>query len=452
MSPGGAAAELRAARPDAGAVLLLAAAALLAAGALGRTLAQGVTGPRTALAFGALIAVGELLRCGPDRRGPAPLAAAGAVGYAFLGPAAGDPGGPDGPGVLQTVAVVLMAGLAGPAGAVLSARAGDGGRGGRAAVDARAAKAVEQARAAVDARHARDRLGRRVLTAGFAACCVQPLSHPEALPVWTGGGPGRALYLLLAAVLTAQCDTALRAVFARSRRESPSGTRFPGEPRARAAPAAAVCGTGALLAPAVDVAGLWALPAFCLPLLPALYAYRRYEDVRATCRQTIASLARATEIAGCVPAGHAHRVAALSRDVGRELGLSGPELDVVEYAALLHDVGRLSLPDPAPGGAGELPAEDRRRIARLGGAVVRQTGVPPEVAVVVERQADPCPEQPLPTRIIRAVDAYDDLTDGAGRPAGAEALDRLRRDDGEEYEPRVVDALARVLSRGGAGP
>ncbi|MCC5035446.1 HD domain-containing protein [Streptomyces sp. WAC 00631] len=437
MSPGGAAAEPRAARPGAGAVLLLAAAALLAAGALGRTLAQGVTGPRTALAFGALIAVGELLRCGPDRRGPAPLAAAGAVGYAFLGPAVGDPGRPDGPGVLQTVAVVLVAGLAGPAGAVLSARSGDGGRDGR---------------SAVDARHARDRLGRRVLTAGFAACCVQPLSHPEALPVWTGGGPGRALYLLLAAVLTAQCDTALRAVFARSRRESPSGTRFRDEPRARAGPAAVVCGTGALLAPAVDVAGLWALPAFCLPLLPALYAHRRYEEVRATCRQTIASLARATEIAGCVPVGHARRVAALSRDVGRELGLSGPELDVVEYAALLHDVGRLSLPDPAPGGAGELPAEDRRRIARLGGAVVRQTGVPSEVAVVVERQADPCPEQPLPTRIIRAVDAYDDLTDGAGRPAGAEALDRLRRDDGEEYEPRVVDALARVLSRGGAGP
>ncbi|MEU4886239.1 HD domain-containing protein [Streptomyces xinghaiensis] len=451
MSPGGAAAEPRAARPGAGAALLLAAAALLAAGALGRTLAQGVTGPRTALAFGALIAAGELLRCGPDRRGPAPLAAAGAVGYAFLGPASGDPGGPEGPGVLQTVAVVLvagLAGLAGPAGAVLSARSGDGGRGGRAAGEARAAKA---AKAAGEARHARDRLARRVLTAGFAACCVQPLSHPEALPVWTGSGPGRALYLLLAAVLTAQCDTALRAVFARSRRESPSGPRFRDEPRARVGPAAAVCGTGALLAPAVDVAGLWALPAFCLPLLPALYAYRRYEDVRATCRQTIASLARATEIAGCVPVGHARRVAVLSRDVGRELGLSGPELDVVEYAALLHDVGRLSLPDPAPGGAGELPAEDRRRIARLGGAVVRQTGVPPEVAVVVERQADPCPEQPLPTRIIRAVDAYDDLTDGAGRPAGAEALDRLRRDDGEEYEPRVVDALARVLSRGAAG-
>nr|WP_107046794.1 HD domain-containing protein [Streptomyces albus] len=411
---------------------MLAVAALLAAGALARTLAQGVTGPGTALAFGALIAAGELVRCGPDRRGAAPLAAAGAVGYAFLGPAAGGPGGaggPDAPGVLQTVAVVGVAALAGPAGTATGARS---------------------ARSA-----ARDRLARRVLTAGFAACCVQPLSPADAPFAWTGSGPGHALFLLLAAVLTAQCDAALRTVFARSGSGDPSGTRVRDEPRALPGAGPAVCVTGALLALAVDVAGLWALPVFCLPLLPALYAFRRYEDVRATCRQTIASLARATEIAGCVPVGHARRVAALSRDVGRELGLSRPELDVVEYAALLHDVGRLSLPDPAPGGDGELPAEDRRRIARLGGAVVRQTGVPPEVAVVVERQADPCPEQPLPTRIIRAVDAFDELTDGtdgvAGRPAGAEALDRLRRYGGEEYEPRVVDALARVLSRGGPG-
>ncbi|MBQ0983911.1 HD domain-containing protein [Streptomyces sp. F63] len=410
---------------------MLVAAGLLAAGALGRTLTQGVTGPDTALAFGAVIAAGELARRGADGREAAPPATAGAVAYAFLGSAAGGPGGPEAPGVLQTVAVVLVAGLAGLAGA---------------------AGAAPALRSAGRGRAARERLARHVLTAGFASCCVQPLPVAAPLPAWTGSGPGHALLLLLAAALTARCDAVLRAVFDGSRGGGRAGRRFPGEPRALPGAGTAVCATGALLALAVDAVGLWALPVFCLPLLPALYAFRRYEDVRSVRRQTIVSLARATEIAGCVPVGHARRVAALSRDVGCELGLSRPELDVVEYAALLHDVGRLSLPDPAPGGAGELPAEDRRRIARLGGAVVRQTGVPPEVAVVVERQADPCPEQPLPTRIIRAVDAFDELTDGAGRPAGAEALDRLRRVGGEEYEPRVVDALARVLSRGGPGP
>src|SRR5690606_27324064 len=147
---------------------------------------------------------------------------------------------------------------------------------------------------------------------------------------------------------------------------------------------------------AVGVAGLWALPVFCVPLLLTQLSYRRYTAVRATYRQTIASLARPTEIAGYTPAGHARRVAELSGAVGRELGLPGAELTVLEYAALMHDIGQLSLVDPVPAGAtAGLPATEQRRIALLGGAVVRQTGVDPRVARIVEQQCDPHPGQPL---------------------------------------------------------
>lgn len=152
----------------------------------------------------------------------------------------------------------------------------------------------------------------------------------------------------------------------------------------------AVCATGAVMALTVAVAGLWALPVFSLPLLLTQLSLRRYAAVRQTYRQTIASLARSTEIAGYTPHGHARAVAALSRAVGRELGLSRSALTVLEHAALMHDIGQLSLVDPVPAGAtASLPAEAQRRIARLGGAVVRQTGVDPEVALIVERQADP---------------------------------------------------------------
>jgi hypothetical protein len=67
-----------------------------------------------------------------------------------------------------------------------------------------------------------------------------------------------------------------------------------------------------------------ALPVCCVPLLPIQVSFRRYGAVRTTYRQTIASLARATEIAGYTRPGRARRVAALSRAVGRELGLSEP--------------------------------------------------------------------------------------------------------------------------------
>jgi HD-GYP domain-containing protein (c-di-GMP phosphodiesterase class II) len=175
---------------------------------------------------------------------------------------------------------------------------------------------------------------------------------------------------------------------------------------------------------------------------------RRYAAVRTTYRQTIASLARATEIAGYTPAGHARRVATLSREVGRDLGLSEAELTVLEYAALMHDIGQLSLVDPVPAGAtAELPVEEQRRIALLGGAVVRQTGVPAQVAMVVERLADPCPEQPVAARIVRAVNAYEEKARDAGPGGPLKALEELRLGTAGDYAPEVVGSLARVLAR-----
>ncbi|MET8680579.1 HD domain-containing protein [Streptomyces sp. NPDC004647] len=399
----------------------------VASGALGGagfgwTLWHGIQRPGAALAFGLLIAVGELVRRGPGGREAAPLAAAGALAYALLGEIAGEPVSH---GVLQVVTVVGAAALAGTAPHVAFGRT-----------------------------PVLDHLARRVLTAGFTATCFQPLYGSDALPEWTGQGPYRALLLLLLLVLTALCDAVLGAALARARTGWPYGPLLRDELRALIGIGSAICATGVVIALAVAVAGLWALPVFCVPLLLTQFSFRRYAAVRTTYRQTIASLARATEIAGYTPAGHARRVAGLSCAVGRELGLSEADMTVLEYAALMHDIGQLSLLDPVPSGATEpLPHEEQRRIALLGGAVVRQTGVPAEVAVVVERQADPYREQPLTARIVRTVNAYDDLAGGGGRLGGPlTALERLRLATARDYEPRVVEALARVLARGGGPP
>ncbi|MEU1945339.1 metal-dependent phosphohydrolase, partial [Streptomyces sp. NPDC020125] len=92
------------------------------------------------------------------------------------------------------------------------------------------------------------------------------------------------------------------------------------------------------------------------------------------------------------------------------------------------------------------------KIALLGGAVVRQTGVPAEVAQVVERQADPYREQPLAARIVRAVNAYTELVSGPGAEGAAgaaalRALERLRLATARDFDPIVVETLATVLSR-----
>ncbi|MCT9077666.1 HD-GYP domain-containing protein [Streptomyces fulvoviolaceus] len=391
-------------------------AAVLGLGSLTVVLWTGIEERGIALAFGLLVTVGELTRwTGAARvREAAPLGAAGALSYALLG---ADAGQPTHHGVAQVVAVVLAASLLG---SVPHIARGQG--------------------------PVLDHLVRRVLTVGFAAVCYQPLYNRGVFGEW--GGPAYALLLLALLALTALCDCVLAAALAHSRTGWPFGPLLRDELRALLGIGSAVCATGAVMALAVAVVGLWALPVFSLPLLLTQMSFRRYAAVRTTYRQTIASLARATEIAGYTPAGHAHRVAALSRAVGRDLGLTRPELAVLEHAALMHDIGQLSLLDPVPAGAtAVLPVAEQRRIALLGGAVVRQTGVDAAVAVVVERQADPCREQPVAARIVRAVNAYEEKARAAGPGGPLTALEELRLATAGDYAPEVVEALARVLTR-----
>ena len=143
--------------------------------------------------------------------------------------------------------------------------------------------------------------------------------------------------------------------------------------------------------------------------------------------------------------------------VGRELGMSDADLRDLEYAALMHDIGQLSLAEPIPGGATVVAAPgDQRRIAGLGADVIRQTGVLDQVATIVDQQAEPYrrahqidrAEVPLASRIIKAVNAYDDLV-GESTETGRrlEALERLRLGMAYEYDPTVVDSLSKAVDR-----
>jgi response regulator RpfG family c-di-GMP phosphodiesterase len=148
--------------------------------------------------------------------------------------------------------------------------------------------------------------------------------------------------------------------------------------------------------------------------------------------------------------------------IGHELGLTENELFELEYAALLHDIGQLSLIDPIPGGSTLVVAPvERRRVAELGADVIKTTGVLDRVADIVARQADPyrrhreVPDDTLPieSRIIKAASAYDDLVGAsASQEIVADALERLRLGMAYEYDPGVVETLTRLVAPGLARP
>ena len=224
---------------------------------------------------------------------------------------------------------------------------------------------------------------------------------------------------------------------------------------------AAVAASGVLLALATHSMDLVALLVFAAPLLVTQVAFRNYAGIRATYLQTVRALSRVTEVGGYVEPGHSRRVSRLAVAVGRELGMAEPELLDLEYAALMHDIGQLSLRDPIPGGATVLAdPEQARRIAELGAEVIRQTGVLDRVAEIVRRQCDHAAPTtpPLASRIIKAANAYDDLVGGStDRDRAGAALERLRLGAGTATIPSprgpgpgVARPLRRTGARGGA--
>jgi response regulator RpfG family c-di-GMP phosphodiesterase len=197
---------------------------------------------------------------------------------------------------------------------------------------------------------------------------------------------------------------------------------------------------------------------FGLPLTVTQFAFLRHATVRTTFRQTIRSMARVTEIGGYVHEGHSARVAELALRVGRQLGLGDDDLLDLEYAALLHDIGQLSLTEPIPGGSTlAVPAADRRRVAELGADIVRSTGRLERVAEIVSAQSEPYrgvgetsdPAVPLASRIVKVASAYDDLVHGTAgeRYSPLEALERLSLGLAYDYDPVVVAALGRSVTR-----
>jgi len=218
----------------------------------------------------------------------------------------------------------------------------------------------------------------------------------------------------------------------------------------------ALAASGALIALAERPMGIVALPIFLVPLVLTQFAVRRFARVRTTYRQTIRTLSRLTEIGGYTPPDHPARVAELSVAMGRDMGMSERDALDLEYAALLHDIGQVALREPIPGGATMLAAPaDQDRIARDGAEIVRKTGVLDTVALILESQSKPYrhvrelgEDLPISSRIIKVANAFDDLVgERAYRARENAAIERIHLGLGYEYDPRVVEALLRVLAR-----
>ena len=177
----------------------------------------------------------------------------------------------------------------------------------------------------------------------------------------------------------------------------------------------------------------------------------------------IRALAAALDARDPYTAGHSERVSVLSVAIGRALRLPADDLEVLRLGALLHDIGKIGVPDDILRQAG---AADRRASStssssircsarascgrsRFSRSTFRSssctTSVPTAAAIRNGLRGD---DIPLPARIVHVADAYDAMTSArayrAARPSG-DALRELWRCAGTEFHAEIVGALATAL-------
>jgi len=211
-----------------------------------------------------------------------------------------------------------------------------------------------------------------------------------------------------------------------------------------------------------------------VPLLLVLYltfkttmgrvedANRHVEQLNGLYLSTIETLAMAIDAKDQVTHGHIRRVQAFATQLAREVGVRDETLlKAIEAAALLHDMGKLAVPEyilNKPGKLTEAEFEKMKLHASVGADILSAVEFPYPVVPIVRHHHENWDgtgypaglhgtDIPIGARILSVVDCFDALTsDRPYRPrlSNEEALRILRDRRGTMYDPLIVDTFARV--------
>jgi hypothetical protein len=217
-----------------------------------------------------------------------------------------------------------------------------------------------------------------------------------------------------------------------------------------------------LMAHAFQTIGSWAALVFAIPLYTTRSAYQRVVELRDMFTQTVRSLASAVDAKDKFTSGHSERVQRIAVDIGREMRCSEKDLEALEWGGLLHDIGKIGVPDAVLLKQDKLTRDERiimnqhpvkgeeiiKPVQRLG----------PELPIIRHHHEwyngsgypDHLEGEQIPrlARILGVADAFEAMT--AARPyrmtplTAEQALGELRKYSGIQFDPEMVEAFART--------
>lgn len=179
-------------------------------------------------------------------------------------------------------------------------------------------------------------------------------------------------------------------------------------------------------------------------------------------RESTEVFARAIQVKDGTATGHVDRVQYFAATLARRLHLSEGDIQAVEAAALLHDIGKLAVPEHILSKPGPLTADERRKMqihAQVGAEIAAALSFPGPVAPLIRSHHERWDglgypsglrgEQiPIGARILAVGDSFDALT--SERPyrravSKETALQMLRAESGKAFDPAVVEQFAAVF-------
>ncbi len=206
----------------------------------------------------------------------------------------------------------------------------------------------------------------------------------------------------------------------------------------------------------------WATLLFAVPLYSTRLAFQRFIEMRDMFTQTIGALAEAVDKRDPFTAKHSLRVKEIAVYIGGVMGGGDSELEALEWGGLLHDVGKIGVPDRVLLKQDRLTRDERMIMNAhpvLGAQIIAPvTKLAPELPIIRHHHewynGSGYPDRligdeiPKLARILHVADAFEAMT--AARPyrmtplTAEQALGELRKFAGIQFDPVMVDAFVKT--------
>lgn len=210
--------------------------------------------------------------------------------------------------------------------------------------------------------------------------------------------------------------------------------------------------------------GMWTIALFVVPLFLARYTFQLYIEMKEAHINTVSALTSALDANDPYTHGHSYRVSRYALGLGRAMALSSKDLEILEYSALLHDIGKIAIKKEILHKAARLTEEEFKSLKAhpsTGADIVENLKFLKEAAVLVRHHHEQPDgkgypeglkgeEIPVGSRILLCADAYDAMTSDRPYRKGLsidKVIEQFEKHKGSQFDLDVANLAIKMIKK-----